>query len=161
MKYPSSVWRNPIHFIAFGFGAGTSRLAPGTCGTLVAIPLYILLQDQTISVYLCYIAVLFFFGIWVCDVTSRDLGVEDHPGIVIDEITGFLLAMTASPPGWLWIVAGFLLFRLFDIWKPWPIRVLDRKLGGGLGIMLDDIVAGLFTLIILQVMTIMISVAAA
>jgi len=156
-KYPSSVWRNPIHFIAFGFGTGTSRVAPGTCGTLVAIPLFILLQDQTILMYLFYVIVLFFFGIWICAVTSRDLGMEDHPGIVIDEITGFLLAMTASPPGWLWIVCGFLLFRLFDIWKPWPIHVIDRKLGGGLGIMLDDVVAGLFAMMVLQLMTIIFS----
>ena len=150
VKYPASVWRNPIHFIAFGFGAGISRVAPGTCGTLVAIPVFLLLQDLTLLVYICCVVILFLSGIWICDVTSRDLGVDDHPGIVIDEITGYLLAMTATPPGWLWIVCGFLLFRLFDIWKPWPIRTIDRNLGGGIGIMLDDIVAGIFTMIILQ-----------
>jgi len=152
VKYPASVWRNPIHFIAFGFGAGTSRIAPGTCGTLVAIPVFLLLQDLTPFIYICCVIILFLSGIWICDVTSHDLGIDDHPGIVIDEITGFLLAMTATPSGWIWIVCGFILFRLFDIWKPWPIRVIDRKLGGGVGIMLDDIVAGIFTLLILQLM---------
>ena len=152
VKYPASVWHNPIHFIAFGFGAGTSGIAPGTCGTLVAVPIFLLMQDLTPLIYFYCVAFLFLSGIWICDVTSRDLGVDDHPGIVIDEITGYLLAMTAAPPGWLWIVCGFLLFRLFDIWKPWPIRTIDRKLGGGIGIMLDDIAAGVFSLLILQLM---------
>jgi phosphatidylglycerophosphatase A len=91
-------------------------------------------------------------GVWVCDTASRDLGVHDHPGIVWDEIAGFLLTMLAAPPGWQWILVGFALFRLFDIWKPWPIGWLDRRVAGGLGIMLDDLVAGVFAAAILQLM---------
>lgn len=147
---PASVWRNPVHFIAFGFGAGTIRAAPGTFGTLVAIPFYLLLQHLSLSFYVPGVAILFLAGIWVCDVTSRDLGVKDHPGIVIDEITGYLVTMAAAPSGWLWVLCGFVLFRLFDIWKPWPISLIDRKVGGGTGIMLDDVVAGIFALLILQ-----------
>ena len=152
VKYPATVWRNPVHFIAFGFGVGTIGIAPGTFGTVVAIPIYLLMQDLAPVFYITGVAVLFLAGIWICEVTSRDLGVDDHPGIVIDEITGFLLAMTASPSGWLWIVCGFLLFRLFDIWKPWPIGMIDRRVRGGMGIMADDIVAGIFTFLVLQIM---------
>ncbi|HEY4731739.1 MAG TPA: phosphatidylglycerophosphatase A [Gammaproteobacteria bacterium] len=148
---PASVWRNPIHFIAFGFGVGTIRIASGTFGTLAAIPIYLLLQDLTLIFYVTCVAALFLLGVWICDVTSRDLGVDDHPGIVIDEIAGFLVTMTAAPAGWLWLLCGFILFRLFDIWKPWPIRIIDKKLSGGIGIMLDDIVAGILALLILQI----------
>ena len=89
-------------------------------------------------------------GIWICGQTARDLGVHDHGGIVWDEIVGMLIALTAAPPGWLWLVAGFAMFRLFDVVKPWPISTLDREVGGGLGIMLDDILAGLCALAVLQ-----------
>ena len=147
---PASVWRNPIHFIAFGFGIGTIKTAPGTFGTLAAIPVYLLIHDLALLFYLLCVAVIFLLGVWVSDVTSRDIGVDDHPGIVIDEIAGFLVTMTLSPSGWLWVLYGFILFRLFDIWKPWPIRVIDRKLGGGMGIMLDDILAGIFAMLMLQ-----------
>lgn len=151
VKYPATVWRNPVHFIAFGFGAGTIGIAPGTFGTVVAIPIYLLVQDLAPVFYITGVVVLFLAGIWICDVTSRDLGVDDHAGIVIDEITGYLFAMTTAPAGWLWVVYGFILFRLFDIWKPWPIRLIDRSVHGGLGIMLDDIIAGAFACAIIQI----------
>ncbi len=154
VRTPSSVWRNPIHFLAFGGGAGASKIAPGTCGTLVAIPLYILLQDLPVLMYIFVTVALFLLGIWLCRITTRDLGVHDHPGIVWDEIVGYLITMTAAPAGaesaWLWIVLGFALFRLFDIWKPWPINLLDRQVKGGFGIMIDDVVAGLYAWLLMQ-----------
>jgi len=148
---PASVWRNPIHFIAFGFGVGTIKTAPGTFGTLMAVPIYLLIHDLTPVFYLICVTAVFLLGVWVSDVTSRDIGIDDHPGIVIDEIAGFLVTMSLAPTGWLWLLYGFILFRLFDIWKPWPIRIIDRKLSGGMGIMLDDIVAGIFAFLALQV----------
>ena len=143
-------WKNPIHLLAFGFGAGLAPIAPGTAGTLVAIPLYLLISDLPLTFYLAIVAVVSIAGIWICGRAADDLGVHDHPGIVWDEIAGYLLTMAMLPSGWLWIVAGFLLFRLFDILKPWPIRWLDRKVSGGLGIMLDDLAAALFALAILH-----------
>ena len=151
---PPSVWRNPIHFAAFGFGAGAIKIAPGTCGTLVAIPLYILLQDLPLLMYISITAVLFLLGMWLCQVTTRDLGVHDHEGIVWDEIVGYLITMTAAPlesaASWLWIVLGFALFRLFDIWKPWPINLLDQHVKGGFGVMIDDVMAGIYAWLVIQ-----------
>jgi len=151
MPTPSSIWRNPVHFLAFGFGSGAVPVAPGTFGTLVAVPLYWLLAGYPLWLYLPVTVLLFAVGIWLCDVTSRDLGVHDHSGIVWDEIVGYLLTMTALPRTVTWAIAGFVLFRLFDIWKPWPIRWADRRITGGLGIMLDDILAGIYALLLLQI----------
>jgi phosphatidylglycerophosphatase A len=130
------------HWIAFGFGSGLVPRAPGTAGTLAAIPLYLLISPLHWSVYLALILAFTLLGIWACDRTARDLGVEDPSAIVWDEWVGFLVTMIAAPSGWPWIIAGLILFRLFDIWKPWPVRVADRGVGGGLGIMLDDLIAG-------------------
>jgi phosphatidylglycerophosphatase A len=141
---------NPVHLLAFGFGAGCSPRAPGTMGTLLAVVIYLPLSTLSLPLYLAALAAVTLAGIWICDRASRDLGVHDHPGIVWDEIAGFLLTMVAAPPGWAWILAGFLLFRLFDIWKPWPIGWLDRRVTGGLGIMVDDLVAGVFAAACLQ-----------
>ena len=102
------------------------------------------MQDFPLWVYLTHAGILFALGVWLCHSTARDLGVEDHPGIVWDEIVGYLITMTAAPHGWRWILLGFVLFRLFDIWKPWPISWMDRNIKGGLGIMLDDLMAGVF-----------------
>lgn len=140
---------NPVHFLAFGFGFGLSPLAPGTLGTLPALPLYWWIQDWPLMEYLLLVLALFLVGVWVCQVTARDLEIKDPSGVVWDEFVGFLVTMTAAPSGWGWILGGFILFRLFDIWKPWPIRVLDRRLSGGLGIMLDDVVAGIFAALVL------------
>jgi phosphatidylglycerophosphatase A len=150
---------NPVHLLAFGFGAGCSPQAPGTMGTLLAVGIYLPLQHLSLSFYLAVLLAVTLFGFWVCDRASRDLGVHDHPGIVWDEIAGYLLTMTAAPQGWIWIAMGFALFRLFDIWKPWPIGWLDRRVGGGVGIMLDDLVAGLFAAVCLQLAAAMAGVA--
>lgn len=145
-----TVLTSPVHFLAFGFGSGLSPKAPGTMGTLAAIPLYLLLMNLSLTSYLLAVLLISVAGIWICGESSRRLGVHDHGGIVWDEFAGFLLTMTAAPQGWAWIVLGFALFRLFDIWKPWPVRVADRQLHGGLGIMLDDILAGIYAWLVLQ-----------
>ena len=147
---PASVWRNPVHFLAFGFGSGAAPTAPGTFGTLAAIPIYLLIAPLSLWVYLAIVVVMTILGIWLCDVTSKDMGVHDHSGIVWDEFVGYLITMAAAPPGWLWVVAGFFLFRFFDVLKPWPISWIDKHVKGGWGIMLDDIVAGIFSWLALQ-----------
>lgn len=149
-KTPASIWRNPIHFLAFGLGSGAAPKAPGTFGTLAAIPLWLLLADLPILAYISVIVVASLVGIWLCGQTSKDLGVHDHGGIVWDEFVGLWITYIALPEGWLWVLFGFLLFRLFDIWKPWPIGWADSKVSGGLGIMLDDILAGFMALGVLQ-----------
>ncbi|HHH40127.1 MAG TPA: phosphatidylglycerophosphatase A [Sedimenticola sp.] len=143
-------WGNPVHLLAFGLGSGAAPKAPGTVGTLAAIPLYLLLRPLPSGLYLVLVAAMFLAGIWLCGRTSRDLGVHDHGGIVWDEWVGLLLTLWLAPPGWPWLLAGFLLFRFFDILKPWPIGWLDRRVSGGLGIMLDDLVAGLFGFLVIQ-----------
>jgi phosphatidylglycerophosphatase A len=141
---------NVVHLLAFGLGAGCSPKAPGTMGTLVAVGLYLPLALLPPAFYALVLAAVIGLGVWLCDRAARDLGVHDHPGIVWDEIAGYLLTMLGAPAGWLWIILGFVLFRLFDVWKPWPIGWLDRRVSGGLGIMLDDLVAGVFAALCLQ-----------
>jgi len=143
---PPSVWRNPIHFLAFGFGSGAAPRAPGTWGTLAAMPFVLLWQQLPVGGYALVIVVATLLGVWLCQRTADDLGVHDHGGIVWDEFVGVWIALWLAPVGWLWLIAGFVLFRLFDIAKPWPIGWVDRRVGGGLGIMLDDILAGFMTL---------------
>ncbi len=140
---------NPVHLLAFGFGSGLAPKAPGTFGTLVGVPIYLLLQPLPPVVYGVLVVVSFLIGIGLCGRTSRDLGVHDHGGIVWDEIVGYLVTMLWAPKGWLWVGIGFVLFRFFDILKPWPIRWFDRKVSGGFGVMLDDLIAGLFAAVIL------------
>lgn len=140
------------HFLAYGFGAGLAKKAPGTWGTLVGIPFWFLLQWLTPEplAYVAACAVLFIFGCWICGESARLLGLHDAPGIVFDEIVGFLIAcfpllyLPAESVQWPWLIAAFVLFRFFDIIKPWPIRWLDRKVDGGFGIMIDDVLAGIF-----------------
>lgn len=139
---PKPALGNVAHLLAFGFGAGCSPKAPGTMGTLLAVAVYLPLSRLPLAAYSAVLLVVIVSGIWLCGKAARDLGVHDHPGIVWDEIAGYLLTMLAAPAGLLWVGVGFVLFRLFDIWKPWPIRWLDRRVGGGFGIMLDDLVAG-------------------
>ena len=150
-KAPASIWRNPVHFLAFGFGSGAAPVAPGTFGTVVAIPIYLLMQPLTLWVYVLVTLLLTAIGVWLCHVTSRDLGVHDHSGIVWDEIVGYLITMVAAPPDWQWVIVGFVLFRLFDIVKPWPIGWVDRRVQGGLGIMLDDVLAAVYAGVVLQI----------
>ncbi|MGD8569405.1 MAG: phosphatidylglycerophosphatase A [Gammaproteobacteria bacterium] len=143
--------RNPVHWLAVGLGSGLAPRAPGTAGTLVAVPLVLLSNGLPVWQYIFIVLAGLVAGIWICGVAARQMGVHDDPAIVWDEIIGFLITMTAAPPGWLWMVIGFVLFRFFDIAKPWPIRAVDQRLGGGLGIMLDDVLAGLYALVVLQV----------
>jgi len=151
-KLSAGLLRHPLVFMALGFGSGLVPKGPGTAGTVVAVPVYLLLQPLSVTVYLALVAALFIVGIPICAHAARRMGVHDHPGIVWDEIVGYLVTMTFAPQGWLWIAAGFVLFRLFDIAKPWPIRLLDRKVGGGFGIMVDDLLAGIFAAAVLQLM---------
>ncbi len=145
-----TVFGHPIHFLAFGFGSGLAPVAPGTFGTLVGIPFFLLMVSLPLWLYIFFVLVFFLFGVWLCDRSSKLLGVHDHGGIVWDEIVGYLVTMMAAPKGWEWITIGFVLFRVFDIFKPWPIGYLDRHVSGGLGIMIDDILAGIYAMLILQ-----------
>ncbi len=147
---PAPNLKNPVHLLAFGFGSGCAPVAPGTFGTLLAVLLYLPLSLLPLLPYLLVLAGVILSGIWLCGRTSRDLGVHDHGGIVWDEFAGYFVTMIAAPPGWWWIAVGFLLFRLFDIWKPWPIRVLDKRVAGGWGIMVDDLLAGVYAWALLQ-----------
>jgi phosphatidylglycerophosphatase A len=149
-ELPAKVWQDPIYFIAFGLGSGAVPFAPGTFGTLMAIPFYLLLQPLPIIAYLVFVIGFIAFSSWISDRVSREIQVHDHPGMCIDEFTGFFVTMVHAPLGWQWVVLGFLLFRLFDIWKPWPISVIDEKVQGGFGMVLDDIVAGLFAMVVIQ-----------
>ena len=146
IKIPVSYLKNPLHFIALGFGSGLMPKAPGTFGTLVAIPLFLFLNQFELWVYIIATALISIIGIFFCTYTSKALGVHDHSGIVIDEIAGYLITMIAVPTEWLWILIGFILFRIFDILKPWPISWIDKNIHGGFGIMFDDVVAGLLAL---------------
>lgn len=143
LKYPPA-------FFAFGFGSGLSPKMPGTIGTLAAIPLYLGLSFLPWWGFLGAIVISSVVGIWLCGVTATKLGVHDHGGIVWDEFVGYWITMFCAPAGWQWIVLGFVLFRIFDILKPWPISIVDKKVGGGWGIMFDDILAGIAAALCLQ-----------
>jgi phosphatidylglycerophosphatase A len=143
--------RSPSGLLAFGFGSGLSPFAPGTMGTLVAIPFAFVLKSLDAPVFWLALLLLFILGVVLCEQVSRKLGVHDHGGIVWDEMLGYWLAVAFVPLQWQWLLAAFVLFRFFDIYKPWPIRQIDARVGGGFGIMIDDVVAALFTMIILAV----------
>ena len=148
--------RDPVHFLALGFGAGLSPRAPGTVGTLVAVPLIMFIGTFGIVTYAAITALICIAGIYICDASAKKLGVHDHPGIVWDEIAGFAITMLMVPHTWLWLLIGFAVFRVLDIVKPWPIREADHRLRGGLGIMLDDVMAGVFAAVILYALSRMI-----
>ncbi|CEK11340.1 phosphatidylglycerophosphatase A family protein [Legionella hackeliae] len=152
VKIEKRVWQDPAYFIAFGFGSGLMPFAPGTWGTLAAIPIYFLIAGFPLGFYLAITVLAFLLGVWVSEKVSRALGVHDYSGIVWDEVVGFLLTMIMAPPGILWLVIGFLLFRVFDIWKPQPIRLIDHHVQGGIGIMLDDVLAAVPAWLILQLL---------
>jgi phosphatidylglycerophosphatase A len=144
-----TVLTDPVHMLAFGFGTGLSPVAPGTVGSLVGVLFAWLTVDLGLPLQLAVAAAISVAGIWICGESARRIGVHDHGGIVWDEIAGMYITLLAAPPtivGW---ILGFVLFRVFDIAKPWPIRDLDHRLGGGLGIMLDDLAAALYALILL------------
>ena len=149
MTRPRPDWRDPVQFVACGFGAGLAPVAPGTFGTLVALPLWWLLQPLPLVAYLGLVVVLAAVGVWLCDRAASRLGVHDHPAIVWDEIVGYLVTMVAAPAGWLPMLLGFVLFRAFDILKPPPVRSFE-KLPEGWGITLDDVAAGVYAHIALR-----------
>ncbi len=146
-----SLIKRPACFVAYGFGAGLAPKAPGTIGTLVALPIYWLIQNWSLTAYLALIMGMFIAGIWLCQKASDWLKQDDASGIVWDEIVGYLVAMTFAPTGWQWMLLGFVLFRFFDILKPWPVSLADKKLHGGLGVMLDDVIAGLYAAVFLLI----------
>ncbi len=150
---PEEVWQNPLYFFTFGFGSGAMPFAPGTFGTLLAIPFYLLLQPLPLTGYLTFVIIFIIVSSWACDVVSRKIRTHDHPGMCIDEFAGFFVTMIHAPQGFIWVTLGFVLFRLFDIWKPWPIHFIDEYVHGGFGMVLDDIVAGLFAMIIIQLLS--------
>jgi len=146
--------QNPNHLLAFGFGSGLAPKAPGTAGTLAAIPFFFMLSLLPYDIYLGLCLLAFVVGIPICDASAKKLGVKDHPGIVWDEFVGFWVTMAFVPALFstgfstletgIYVAGGFVLFRLFDIAKPWPISWVDRHISGGSGIMLDDLLAGIF-----------------
>jgi len=143
--------RDPVVFIAMGLGSGLSPKAPGTAGTLLTVPLVYLLQQQSLLIYTLVTLFVIATGSWVCGYAADKLQVHDHSGIVYDEVAGFLITMFMVPAGWYWMLAGFILFRFFDAVKPWPISWIDKNVGGGFGILIDDVVAGLISLACLYV----------
>ena len=148
------VWTDPYYFVAFGFGSGLLPGAPGTWGSLVGLAVYLLvalLAPPDPILWLACVGVALIGGIALCDKVSRDMGEHDHAGIVWDEITGIWLVLVAIPPGWYWLVVAFILFRLLDIVKPWPIAWIDSRVKGGVGIMLDDVLAALIAWLVIQV----------
>jgi phosphatidylglycerophosphatase A len=148
-KLSPALLADPVHLVALGFGAGLSPVAPGTVGTLLALPLaFILLHIPLIAASTIAMA-SFLGGIWITGRSAERIGVHDHPGIVWDEIAAFMALALVIPAGWGWLIAGFFVFRAFDIFKPWPIRDLDHRLGGGLGIMLDDLAAAVYSAVLL------------
>lgn len=141
---------DPVQFLALGFGSGLAPKAPGTFGTLAAIPVFLLMAQLPVSQYMAVLSVMALFGVHICGYTAKAIGVDDHPAIVWDEIVGFLITMVLVPVSVTTLVVGFLLFRFFDIVKPWPISAVDKKLHSGLGIMLDDIIAGVMAFGVMQ-----------
>jgi len=144
------------HFIlilATGFGVGYSPVAPGTLGTLIAIPVYYFLSNILSPIYEITLVGFFFLSVWISENAERFFGKKDDPKIVIDEIIGFLITMLWVPKTLLFVIIGFLLFRFFDILKPFPIRRLEKGFKGGFGVVLDDVVAGVYANIILQMIS--------
>lgn len=147
---PGALLRHPLGWIATGFGSGFSPRAPGTAGTMVALLPWWWLRLLPLPYYLVAIAAAFAIGVWASQWVVRRSGVNDPQVVVWDEFVGVWIALVAAPAGWTWMLAGFVLFRLFDIWKPWPVRWADRRVHGGVGVMLDDAIAGAYALIVMQ-----------
>ena len=147
---PSFSLAHPAHFIAFGFGAGRARFAPGTFGTLLGWAMGAALAPVLAApVYLIVLAVLFGLGVWACDVTGRHLGAHDHGGMVWDEVVAFMLMLAIVPATFWWQLGAFVVFRAFDIAKPPPIRALERRWRNGFGVMADDLLAAGYSLLVL------------
>lgn len=141
---------DPVYLLAFGFGSGLARKAPGTFGSVAAIPPYLLMSHLPLWAYAAVVASAFALGVFICDQAAKRLRIKDPAGIVWDEFVGLWIALFMLPQGWWYLVLGFLLFRFFDILKPWPVNYVDRNVTGGLGIMVDDVAAGLYALLVVQ-----------
>ena len=148
MKF--ALWKYPLHALAVGLGTGLSPIAPGTIGSLLGVAAVWVLAPLGAARYAVITVVLWFAGVFICGVTARDYDAVDPGFIVYDEIVGFLVAMYLLPATWRWLLAGFVIYRIFDIWKPFPIGLVEENLGIGSGIMADDVVAGLYALGILH-----------
>lgn len=146
---------DPWHLLATGFGSGLSPKAPGTMGTLVALPLSVPLQFLPHGLHASLLVLATAFGIWLCERVARELRIKDPACIVFDEFVGMWIALFMLPVGWYWVLLAFGLFRLFDILKPWPVGWLDKNLPGGHGIMLDDVAAGLMSFAVIQLLALM------
>jgi phosphatidylglycerophosphatase A len=148
---------HPAHFVALGFGVGLVPPAPGTFGTLLALPLFWLLHPRLDPVdFLILLGALYFLGVWACDRTGRDMGVEDHGSMVWDEVVAFLLVLFFTPPHIVWQAFAFVLFRLFDVLKPGPVRYVEKLFRGGFGVMVDDLAAAFFSLICLALLRLLV-----
>lgn len=147
---------DPIIFLATGFGIGWSPIMPGTLGTLLAIPLYLILEPHR-TAYIITLILMFFVGWFICSVAEKILDRKDPPEVVWDEMLGYLLVMLLVPAEPFYIILGFVLFRLFDIVKPWPIRWLERTIPGGLGIIVDDIAAAFYARVVMSLLLILFS----
>lgn len=142
-KLPSkTILTNPILFLAFGFGSGLVKKAPGTCGTIAAIPVYLLLAQTPFWFFSVFTIIVTIVGIKICDDAANLLGEHDFNGIVWDEIAGYLITLWFVPFSWQAVILGFVCFRFFDILKPFPIKSVDKHVQGGFGIMIDDVLAG-------------------
>lgn len=143
---------HPVHFLSLGFGSGLAKIAPGTFGTLVGLPLFWLISSESVAMQISIITAMFAIGIYFCAFTGKAIGVVDHGSIVWDEIVAIMLVLTFTPTQWQWWLAAFFLFRLFDIWKPYPIRQLEAKFKNGFGVMFDDLLAAIYAITGLQVL---------
>ncbi len=148
---PAALLRDPVHLLALGFGSGLAPVAPGTFGSVVGLLFGLALAPFGLWVALTVTVALTLAGIWICGASARKLGVHDHSAIVWDEVTGMMLTLLAAPATWWGVALAFGLFRLFDVWKPWPIREIDHGMRGGLGIMLDDVMAAVMAAIVLLI----------
>lgn len=157
-RSPRDLLRQPAHWLALGCGAGLVKRGPGTAGTLVGVLLFYALREVPHPVYLALLVLGFVVGIWLCGRTARALGTHDHPAIVWDEVVGYLATMAFGPGTGAWPLVGFALFRVFDIAKPWPIAWLDRRVPGGFGIMVDDLLAAAFALVSMRIIVLVINV---
>lgn len=156
-----AIWKYPVHFMAYGFGTGLMPFAPGTFGSLLGVLLFWFMAPMGAIPYAAVVLVLFLAGIFICGQTARDVGATDPGFIVYDEVVGFLVAMYLLPADFRWIAAGFVIYRIFDIWKPFPIHYVESHLGLGSGIMTDDVIAGLYTLAVLHLARVLIEKLAA
>lgn len=146
---PPSIWKNWMHFVAFGFSVGTWPM-PKTFACVLGVVLFLLFSFLPLTLYALLLLVFFVIGVWVCEVTSNDFKKFPTQGIVFDQVVGMMLALFSSPLTWKWVLLSFFVYRLLSIWKPWPTRWVKENVMGGLGMMMDDVVAGFYALIVVQ-----------